>query len=137
MEVDWTASTALDVLQELISVAPMPRAGSSDSQRAAELVGRHLIWLVLAAADANERGRHSAALALFRSMEDALDCFAAVSLVPGAAERWLQGDLRASDAAKLWEPEEVRLATGEVTKGYRKTLRGFFNNFGPLFTSNR
>ena len=131
MEVSWTASDTLNLLDSIVAEAPMPLTGTEVARRCAEAIGRHLVFLVLTASDANLAGRHSAALALFRALEDALDCFAAVSLVPDAAARWAKGKLKASEAARLWEPlmGDVLLPTGERPREYRKQLRSYFNEF--------
>lgn len=77
----------------------------------------------------NLSGYHSAAVTLFRPLEDALDCFAAVLLIGGAAERWRAGKLRASDAAKEWTSLEVDIqARGVNLAEYRKRLRAQFHN---------
>ncbi len=131
MELRWEGSLALDIIRRIISQSPYPEVQTEIARRCAEAIGLHLIMLILTASDANLRGRHSCALALFRGMEDALDCFAAVSLIPGAAEKWARGKFRASDAARLWEDKlgDIVLPTGEKAIEYRKTLRSYFNNF--------
>jgi hypothetical protein len=87
--------------------------------------------LVEAASELNVQGRHSCALSLFRTLEDALDCLAAVSLVPDAAERWQRGELRPSDAARVSEHEfpPVVLPDGTEAADYRKGLRTHFNRY--------
>lgn len=109
----------------------MPKIRTEGAKRCAESIGLHLVNLVQAASDANIRGFHSVSLALCRSLEDALDCFAAVSLMPGAAEKWAHGKLKASDAAKVWDTQQngFTLPSGEKAKDYRKNLRDYFNNF--------
>jgi len=132
MKLWWKeGSLSLDIIKRIISQSPYPEVQTEIARQCAEAIGLHLIMLILTASDANLRGRHSCALALFRGMEDALDCFAAVSLIPGAAEKWARGKLRASDAARLWEDKfgDFVLPTGEKAIGYRKTLRSYFNNF--------
>ena len=57
---------------------------------------------------------------MLRPLEDALDCFAAVTMVKGAAERWSARNLKPSDAAKTW----IETAGDSFLAGYRKTLRG-------------
>ncbi len=62
-------------------------------------------------------------------MEDALDCFAAATLVKGAAEEWEKGDLKASDAAKEWAPVVAGkfIHSQLPLSDYRKYLRRDFN----------
>ena len=122
---------AIVLLRNIISQRPLPEAKSEIAREASEGIGLHLVNLVLGACQANMSGFHSCALALFRPMEDALDCLAAVSISPEAAERWTSGKLKASDAAKLWQDKlgEVKLPTGDTTCEYRKGLRQFLNDF--------
>jgi len=131
IELDWTGSLALDAIGKIISKAPFPTVQTEIAKRCSESVGRHLIFLIITASDAMLGNRYSVAWTLFRHMEDALDCYAAVSLIENAAERWAKGNLKASDAAKLLEPYwgDVILPTGEKAVDYRKTLRNYFNNF--------
>jgi hypothetical protein len=131
MKLIWSGSVAIDILRRIISQAPKPEVQTKIAQRCAETIGLHLIMLILTVSDANLRGRHSCALALFRAMEDALDCFASVSLIPGTAEKWAKGKLSASDAARFWEDKisDRVLPTGEKAIEYRKTIRNKFNNF--------
>ncbi len=129
-QIDWTASDALQLVGEILHHAPMPLAGRGLARRCAEAIGRHLIFLVHTASDANLGGRHSAALALFRALEDALDCFAAVSLLPGAAEDWAENKLKPSEAAQRWQShmtEPPTLPTGQPAPDFRKQLRSYFN----------
>jgi hypothetical protein len=77
----------------------------------------------------NLNGYHSSAAALLRPLEDALDCFAAVVLVDGAAESWSDGHLRASDAARAWTPVITDMvAHGMSLSDYRQRLREQFND---------
>jgi hypothetical protein len=78
----------------------------------------------------NLSGWHSVAASLLRSLEDALDCFAAVIIVPGAARKWSNGELRPSDAAKAWTPLVHEIVAKEVSlPEYRKRLREKFNEY--------
>jgi len=131
MEVVWTGSRVLAAISRIISEAPKPEVETETASRCAEAIGLHLGMLILTASDANLRGRHSCALALFRAMEDALDSFAAVSLIPDAAEKWAKGELKASKAASLCEHRlgDIVLPTGEKANEYRKGLRTYFDNF--------
>lgn len=131
MKVYWSGSIALDIIKRIVAVSPQPKINTEVAKSCAEAIGLHMIMLILTASDANLKGRHSCAVCMFRGMEDALDCFAAVSLIPGAANKWAKGTLKASDAAKLWEPElgEITLANGEKAIEYRRNLRNYFNVF--------
>jgi len=131
MEVIWTGSRLLAAIGRIISQGPKPEVETEIASACAEAIGLHLTMLILTASDANLSGRHSCALALFRAMEDALDCFAAVSLVPDAAEKWAKGRLKASKAASLWEHRlgDTVLPSGEKAIEYRKGLRTYFNGF--------
>lgn len=120
----------LKLLQQIFSEVPMPVAGTEASRNTTALIGVHLLHLIRGCGLLNGTGFHSAAITLFRPMEDALDCFGAISLVPGAAESWQAGKLKASDAAKLWtsgvNDAEVRNMS---LADYRKYLRRDFNNY--------
>lgn len=76
----------------------------------------------------NALGFHSAAVSLLRPMEDALDCLGAVTLVPGCAESWQDGKLKASKAAELWTDAVTHLRPRDLTlPEYRRYLRRDFN----------
>lgn len=120
---------ALARLEGILSSSPQPEAPTDGARRCGELLGNHLVSLIRGCGELNSLGQHSAAVCLFRPMEDALDLFAAITAVTGAAERWLEGQLRPSDAAKLWTPT-VRFShavLGGNLGDYRKALRSFFN----------
>lgn len=122
---------AIRALESIVSNAPSTRAGTSESRSAASLLAVHLLHCLNGVGLLNAAGHHSAAVAMFRPIEDALDCFAAVSLDADAAERWHQGQLKASDAAKVWvaifptlvEHDEFTLAE------YRRLVRSQFNDY--------
>ncbi len=120
---------ALRVLERLFAAAPQPRVPTGTATRACgELLGRHVLNLVGACGELNLSGSHSAAVTLFRPLEDALDCLAAVTLVAGAADRWLADDLKPSEAAKLWVGRaSIKPTTGE-------TLGSTDEGFAPLLT---
>lgn len=118
----------LRILDQLFAAAPQPRARTMSARACGELLGRHVLNLVGACGELNLSGFHSAAVTLFRPLEDALDCLAAVTLVAGAADRWLMDDLKPSDAAKLWVGRvSVKPITGETFGDYRRRLRSTFN----------
>jgi len=131
MKVELAGSVALAVIERLIAHEPETQVQTHVARWCAEAIGLHLTMLIKVASDANVKGCHSCALSLFRAMEDALDCLAAVSLVPGAAEKWSRGKLKASEAARLSERKLglTVLPTGELAPDYRKDLRTYFNTF--------
>ena len=55
----------------------------------------------------NAAGYHSAAVTLMRSIEDALDCLFAVVQSDINANKWLNGELKASQAARTWTADKV------------------------------
>jgi len=118
------------LLLEIFSEVPMPVASTESSRTNAALLGIHILHLLKGCGLLNGTGFHSAAVALFRPMEDALDCLAAVSMVPGAAEKWQNGKLKASDAAKLWTNlvNDVEARNMPLSE-YRKCLRRDFNTY--------
>ena len=129
--VGWMGCVSLDAIGVLASQAPFPKIRTEPARRAAERILLHIIMLVESASQLNAQGRHSCALSLLRPLEDALDCLAAVSLVPDAAERWQRGELRPSDAARVSEHEfpPVVLPDGAEAADYRKGLRTHFNRY--------
>ncbi len=64
---------------------PCPDLKTDASRSAAILIATHLLHTLQAAGNLNVSGFHSAAVVLFRPLEDALDCFAAVLLVESNA----------------------------------------------------
>lgn len=121
----------LAILGDLFSMSPQPKVQTAAARQCGELLGRHLLNLIWGCGELNLNGLHSSAVSLFRPMEDALDCLAAVTVIAGAAESWESGDLKPSDAAKLWHGRlDIHSAiTGEVLPEYRKNLRSLFNQF--------
>lgn len=118
------------ILNTLFSRCPQPRVRTEAARASGELLGRHLLNLLGACGELNVTGYHSVAVTLLRPLEDALDLLAAVTMAAGAAERWQAGDLKASEAAKLWvERAPGRPITGETFVDYRKRLRSTFNPF--------
>lgn len=128
---DWSGSYLISLIKKILLLSPHTKVRTDQAQKCAESIGLHLINLIVTASDANLRGCHSVSLSLFRSMEDALDCFAAVALNPGDAEKWVMGKLKPSNAAKVWDErlKGATLPTGERATNYRKDLRDHFNNF--------
>jgi hypothetical protein len=124
----------IGLLCKLVDDEPAPRVAGGRSS--ALLLATHVVLLLRAAGQLNAAGFHSPAAALFRPIEDALDCFAAVSLVDGCAEAWENGHLKASEAAKKWteNPEDQRNvsflnANLSTIAEYRKALRLQYNDF--------
>lgn len=125
------STLSLDALTRIISKRPKPQVDTEVAQFSAYAIANHLIFLILTVSDANVAGRHSAAISLFHNVEDALDCFGAVSLIRGAAEKWANGDLTGNQAAILYEGRfgAVRLPTGEPVIDYRRRLRSHFQQY--------
>jgi hypothetical protein len=129
---EYAVSTlSLDALTRIIDKRPKPQIDTEVAQFSAYAIANHLLLLVMTVADANVAGRHSAAMSLFHNVEDALDCFGAVSLITGAAERWANGDLKANQAAILYEGRlgAIRLSSGETVIDYRRRLRSHFHQY--------
>lgn len=121
---------AITWLVRFFSSEPVPDLGTEDVRSPAGGLATHLIHLLRACGLLNLTGHHSAAATLLRPLEDALDCFAAVLIVPGAAAKWSAGQLRASDAAKLWTPMvREMVARGMSLAEYRRRLREKFNDY--------
>jgi hypothetical protein len=122
---------ALDWIATFFADTPSPDIGA-ESQYDSALIANHLLHLIRGCGLLNGSGFHSAAIALLRPMEDALDCFAAVGLVEGAAAAWKQGNLKPSDAAKKWTgsgaAEKFRPLDTTLPE-YRQRLRGQFNPY--------
>lgn len=121
---------AIKLLRDIANEKPITIANTEASKSASALILVHLLGLMDAAGLINCRGYHSAAITLFRSMEDALDCFAAVSISNEAAVKWTDGSLKSSDAAKLWiENLKIKFNTNFSITEYRKSVRLFLNKY--------
>jgi hypothetical protein len=121
---------AIDWLQKFFKTNPIPDVASLAAQSNGLLLSTHLLHLLKGCGLLNGAGLHAPAVSLLRSLEDALDCFGAVVLVKGAAEKWAERNLKASDAAKLWVPEVKEISTRDISLGeYRKALRSMFNQY--------
>jgi len=120
-------------MEQVVADDPHAALPGDRPRMTAHVVATHLLHLLHGAGVLNFHGHHSAAIALFRQLEDALDCLLAVALVPGAADRWWEGEIKPSDAAKLVQQsksEPLRIAGEELTWGeYRRRLRRDFNPF--------
>lgn len=122
----------LSAVEEIIRQTQIPKAGTAASRSAAAILATHALHCMRGAGMLNGAGHHSAAAALFRPIEDAIDCFAAVSLIEGAAERWQDGKLKASDAAKLWvatTSESFEHDVAHSLDDYRRRIRAQFNDY--------
>jgi hypothetical protein len=122
---------AVHWIRDFLSAEPQPDIASDAAKSSGILAGTHLLHLIFGCGLLNGQGHHSAAVVLLRPLEDALDCFAAVTLVSGAAERWAGRALRPSEAARLWTAEKAgafRLETGTLPE-YRKYLREAFAGY--------
>ena len=76
----------------------------------------------------NAAGYHSAAVTLMRSIEDALDCLFAVVQSDINANKWLNGELKASQAARTWTADKV--VDQSIPLGdYRKNIRHGLNKY--------
>ncbi|MNO25525.1 hypothetical protein D3C76_153650 [compost metagenome] len=118
----------LKLLRLLAHEKPMPNASTSESKSASALIMTHLLGLCDSAGMINCRGHHSAAITLFRPIEDATDCFAAVASDADAARKWNEGKLKSSEAAKIWTGS-ANLYDGSSLGEYRRTIRHTFNNY--------
>jgi len=121
---------ALMILRGFFSNDPSPDTVGDDAKTCGSLLANHLIRLLEGCGNLNTCGFHSAAVVLFRSLEDALDCFAAITMVPGAASEWRSGTLKPSDAAKKWvHLMEAVTPNGVSLPEYRKRLRAAFAKY--------
>ena len=76
----------------------------------------------------NAAGYHSAAVTLTRSIENALDCLFAVVQSDINANKWLNGKLKASQAARAWTADKV--VDQSIPLGdYRKNIRHGLNKY--------
>lgn len=121
---------ALKYLRVFADEKPMPNANTTQSRSASALILTHLLALCDGTGLINCRGYHSAAITMFRPIEDATDCFAAVALDTNAAINWDEGNLKSSDAAKIWTNiVNLTLSEGVYIGEYRKTIRHALNNY--------
>lgn len=123
------ARKAIRLLQKIVADKPYTILHDDSSRSASVLILLHILDLMEAAGLTNLRGYHSASVALFRPMEDALDCFAAVALIPNSADKWSQNKLKASDAAILIAQSNIINYDNVEFGNYRKTCRERFNKY--------
>ncbi|ACV64580.1 hypothetical protein Dtox_3886 [Desulfofarcimen acetoxidans DSM 771] len=127
---DSPVQQALRHLRILADEKPMPNANSDQSRSASALILTHLLGLCDSTGLINCRGYHSAAITMFRPIEDATDCFAAVALDINAAKNWAEGNLKSSDAAKIWtNAVNLVMSDGIYLSEYRKIIRHALNNY--------
>jgi len=127
---DSPVQRAIKILNGFFSSKPQPVAPTEQARSCGEIIARHLLNLMAGCGMLNLSGLHSAAVVLFRPLEDAHDCLGAVTLIAGAAERWQDGLLSPAEAAKFWHARLERRdpRTGVALPDYRKNLRSLFNN---------
>lgn len=83
----------------------------------------HLLCTMNSIGMINLVGYHLASVTLLRSVEDALDCFSLVAQEENVTQKWLDGQLTASQAAKIWKDNSIPL--GE----YRKSIYLGLNDY--------
>lgn len=119
---------AIKLIWDIFANAPVPDNGSAKSQSAAKSIMLYMLRSINSIGMINAAGYHSAAVTLLRSIEDALDCFSAVVHSDLNACKWLDGELKASEAAKTWT--ENKIIDQTVLLGdYRKSIRGALNKY--------
>jgi hypothetical protein len=120
---------AISVLRRFFMTRPCPEISSA--QNASLLAANHLMSLMDSCGMLNGAGRHSAAVVMLRSLEDTLDIFCAITTVPEIAERWEKGNLKPSEASKLWVEKrgDPKISTGQSLGEYRKGLRNAFHKY--------
>jgi len=119
---------AIKLVWEIFAVSPMPNNQSEKSRLTAKTIMLHMLGTMNSIGMINAAGYHSAAITLLRSIEDALDCFCSVSQDESIAEKWENGELKASDAAKKWT--EGKQTDDSISMDeYRKNIRHAFNQY--------
>lgn len=119
---------AIKMIWEIFENHPVPNNKSVVSQAAAEQIALHLLGTMNSIGMINAAGYHSAAVTLMRSIEDAFDCLFAVVQSDINAKKWLNGELKASEAANEWTAGKVvdkAIPLGD----YRKNIRHGLNNY--------
>lgn len=119
---------AIKMIWEIFANHPLPNNKSIASQSAAEQIVLHLLGTMNSIGMINAAGYHSAAVTLMRSIEDALDCLFAVVQSDINANKWLNGELKASQAARAWTADKV--VDQSIPLGdYRKNIRHGLNKY--------
>lgn len=127
---DSPVQQALKNLRILADEKPIPNANTEQSRSVSALILTHILGLCDSAGLINCRGYHSAAITMFRPIEDATDCFAAVALDVNAARNFAEGNLKSSDAAKIWtNAVNLTLPDGIYLSEYRKIIRHALNKY--------
>lgn len=119
---------AIKMIWETFVNHPVPNNKSTASQTAAEQIVLHLLGTMNSIGMINAAGYHSAAVTLMRSIEDALDCLFAVVHSDINANKWLNGELKASEAAREWTENKV-IDQAMPLGDYRKNIRHGLNNY--------
>lgn len=119
---------AIKLCWQLLKDKPETIGKTIESKSAAALILTHLLGLVQSVGMINCIGWHSSAITLLRATEDALDCFAAVGSSHEAALKWQNGNLKASDAAKVWTDGHF-INKHESVADYRKMVRTALNQY--------
>jgi hypothetical protein len=117
------------LIEELIERHPAPQIKDKVAQSATLLICAHLLNLLKGTGLLNGAGFHAPAISLFRTLEDALDCFIAVGISKDAAQKWFDGKLKASDAAKIYIEQLNDNSEKEFLSKYRLELRNLFNDY--------
>lgn len=121
---------ALKLLRIFAGEKPMPNANTNQAKSMSALILTHILGLCDSTGLINLRGHHSAAITMFRPIEDATDCFAAVASDTKAAKNWAEGNLKSSDAAKIWtNTVNITLTDRTNLSEYRKIIRHALNNY--------
>ena len=119
---------AIKLIWEIFANHPLPNNKSIASQSAAEQIVLHLLGTMNSIGMINAAGYHSAAVTLMRSIEDALDCLFAVVQSDVNANKWLNDELKASQAARTWTADKV--VDQSIPLGdYRKNIRHGLNKY--------
>ena len=119
---------AIKMIWEIFANHPLPNNKSIASQSAAEQIVLHLLGTMNSIGMINAAGYHSVAVTLMRSIEDALDCLFAVVQSDINANKWLNGELKASQAARTWTADKV--VDQSIPLGdYRKNIRHGLNKY--------
>ena len=119
---------AIKMIWEIFANHPVPNNKSIASQSAAEQIVLHLLGTMNSIGMINAAGYHSAAVTLTRSIENALDCLFAVVQSDINANKWLNGKLKASQAARAWTADKV--VDQSIPLGdYRKNIRHGLNKY--------
>ena len=117
---------AIKMIWEIFANHPLPNNKSIASQSAAEQIVLHLLGTMNSIGMINAAGYHSAAVTLMRSIEDALDCLFAVVQSDINANKWLNGEFKASQAARTWTADKVvdqSIPLGDYRKSIATVLR--------------